>query len=103
MDAADFASRLLYAAAWCAGRLPLRWQQAIGARLGDVMRWRDAREARVARRNIALVAPGLAPAAAAELHRDLLRQTGRLGIWTRRATPAAVSSWPRRTTATTNW
>ena len=88
MDAADFASRLLYAAAWCAGRLPLRWQQAIGARLGDVMRWRDAREARVARRNIALVAPGLAPAAAAALHRDVLRQTGRLGmetlrIWTR--------------------
>ena len=88
MDAADFASRLLYAAAWCAGRLPLRWQQAIGARLGDVMRWRDAREARVARRNIALVAPGLAPAAAAALHRDVLRQTGRLGmetlrVWTR--------------------
>ena len=88
MDAADFASRLLYAAAWCAGRLPLRWQQAIGARLGDVMRWRDAREARVARRNIALVAPGLAPAATAALHRDVLRQTGRLGmetlrVWTR--------------------
>ena len=88
MDAADFASRLLYAAAWGAGRLPLRWQQAIGARLGDVMRWRDAREARVARRNIALVAPGLAPAAAAALHRDVLRQTGRLGmetlrVWTR--------------------
>ena len=88
MDAATFAARLLYAAAWCVGRLPLRLQQWTGARLGDAMRWRDAREAKVARRNIALVAPGLAPEVAAALHRDVLRQTGRLGmetlrIWTR--------------------
>lgn len=88
MDAAAIASRLLYAAAWCVGRLPLRVQQRLGAAAGTLMRWWNGREAKVARRNIALVAAELAPAEAAALHRAVMRQTGRLGIetlriWTR--------------------
>src|SRR5688572_10934080 len=88
MDAAAIASRLLYAAAWCVGRLPLAVQQRLGDAAGAAMRIANGREARVARRNIALVAPDLAPDAAAALLRAVLRQTGRLGfetlrIWTR--------------------
>lgn len=88
MDFAALASRLLYAAAWCAGRLPLRVQQALGDASGTVMRWWNGREAKVARRNLDLVAPALPPADADALQRAVLRQTGRLGIetlriWTR--------------------
>ena len=88
MPVADLASAILYAAAWSVGRLPLRLQQAAGAFAGDAMRLAGTREAKVARRNLALVAPTLAPDAAAALHRDVLRQTGRLAmetlrIWTR--------------------
>jgi KDO2-lipid IV(A) lauroyltransferase len=88
MDAAAIASRLLYAAAWCVGRLPLGVQRWLGDVSGAAMRLRDGRESKVARRNLALVAPALDPEAAAALHRDVLKQTGRLGvetlrIWTR--------------------
>src|SRR5688572_30332817 len=88
MDAAAIASRLLYAAAWCVGRLPLRWQQRLGDAFGTAMRVLDGRESKVARRNLALVAPALAPVDAKALHAAVLRQTGRLGvetlrIWTR--------------------
>jgi KDO2-lipid IV(A) lauroyltransferase len=88
MTGAWIASRLLFAAAWCAGRLPLRLQQRLGAAFGVAMRWVDGREAKVARRNIALAMPELdADAAAAQL-RAVLRQTGRLAfetlrVWTR--------------------
>lgn len=88
MDAAAIASRLLYAAAWCVGRLPLRALQRLGDFAGAVMGRLHVRESKVARRNIALVAPALDPAAADALRRDVLRQTGRLGfetlrVWTR--------------------
>ena len=60
MPPIPFASRLLFAAAWCVGRLPLRVHQRIGDALGAFTLRRNAREARVARRNLELVP--LAPA-----------------------------------------
>ena len=88
MPSIPFASRLLFAAAWCVGRLPLALQQRLGDALGRFAHWRDTREARVARRNLELVA-----AAPADLPREkaiagILRATGRnafetLRIWTR--------------------
>ena len=88
MDAAAIASRLLYAAAWCVGRLPHAVQRVLGDVAGTLMRWWNGREAKVARRNIALVAPELSAADAGALQRAVLRQTARLGIetlriWTR--------------------
>ena len=56
MPPVPFASRLLFAAAWCVGRLPLSLQQWLGDALGRFAHWRDTREARVARRNLELVA-----------------------------------------------
>jgi KDO2-lipid IV(A) lauroyltransferase len=88
MPSIPFSSRLLFAAAWCVGRLPLGLQQRLGDSLGRFAHWRDTREARVARRNLELVA-----AAPAQLPREqaiagILRATGRnafetLRIWTR--------------------
>ena len=49
MDSARFASRLMFAAAWCVGRLPLAWHQWLGDRLGRFALWRNTREAKVAR------------------------------------------------------
>lgn len=88
MTFAQAQARLLFAAAWCLGRLPLRWHQALGDRLGRwAHRWNN-RESRVARRNLELIAPALDPAAREHEVGELLRQTGRnaletLRIWTR--------------------
>ena len=88
MPPIPFASRLLFAAAWCVGRLPLSLQQGLGDALGRFAHWRDTREARVARRNLELVAatPGGLPREQAIA--GILRATGRnafetLRIWTR--------------------
>jgi KDO2-lipid IV(A) lauroyltransferase len=88
MQAARVASRFLFAAAWCAGRLPLAWQQWCGDRLGDFALWRNTREAKVATRNLELVSPEVDTAARRQAVRAILRQTGRnafetLRIWTR--------------------
>lgn len=88
MDSARVASRLMFAAAWCVGRLPLAWQQWLGDRLGRIALWRNTREARVARRNLELVSPDLSAAAREQAVLDVLRQTGRnafetLRVWTR--------------------
>lgn len=88
MDSARFASRLMFAAAWCVGRLPLAWQQWLGDRLGRFALWRNTREAKVARRNLELVSPELDPQAREQAVLEVLRQTGRnafetLRIWTR--------------------
>jgi KDO2-lipid IV(A) lauroyltransferase len=88
MDSARVASRLMFAAAWCVGRLPLAWQQGLGDRLGAFALWRNTREARVARRNLELVSPELSAPAREQAVLDVLRQTGRnaletLRIWTR--------------------
>ena len=78
----------MYAAAWLVGRLPLGLQQALGDGLARFSHWRNTREAKVARRNLELVAPDQdGPAREAAL-RAILRQTGRnafetLRIWTR--------------------
>jgi Kdo2-lipid IVA lauroyltransferase/acyltransferase len=82
------AAWLLYALAAALGRLPWSWLR----RLGDVAAWcwlrLDARESRVARRNIELAYPALSPAQAADLRRAVLRTTARqaletLRFWTR--------------------
>lgn len=84
----DLAAALLYLLAAGAGRLPWRWQRALGDALASLWRRLDAREARVSRRNLELAYPGLAPAAREALHRAVLRATARQGLemlafWTR--------------------
>lgn len=88
MDSARVAARLMFAAAWCVGRLPLAWQQWLGDRLGRFALWRNTREAKVARRNLELVLPELDAKAREQAVLAVLRQTGRnafetLRIWTR--------------------
>jgi KDO2-lipid IV(A) lauroyltransferase len=88
MPTIPFASRLLFAAAWCVGRLPLSLQQRMGDALGRFAHWRDTRESRVARRNLELVSPGLDTAAREQAVAGILAATGRnafetLRIWTR--------------------
>ena len=84
----EAAAALLYALAWTAARLP--WPVLRG--LADAMAWLsragNGREARVARRNLELVRPDLAPAAREVLLREILRTTARqafetLRLWTR--------------------
>ncbi len=83
-----FAAWLLYLAAAALGRLPWTWLRG----LGDAMAWLwqalDARENRVAGRNLELACPGLLPAERAGLQRAILRTTARqaletLRFWTR--------------------
>ncbi|RPE79820.1 lauroyl acyltransferase [Vulcaniibacterium tengchongense] len=80
----DFAARLLYASAWMLGRLP--WPLLL--RLGDALalwwRWREVREARVARVNLELAYPELAPAQRERLRRAILRTTARQALETAR-------------------
>lgn len=84
----DLAARLLYLLAATVGRLP--WP--LLRRFGDGIAWLwlrlDARESRVARRNLELAYPDLLPAQRVELHRAVLRATARqaletLRLWTR--------------------
>jgi KDO2-lipid IV(A) lauroyltransferase len=88
MRPADIAGSLFYAVAALLGRLPLRMLH----RFGDVAAWLsrvlDAREARVAQRNLELVYPQLDGVARGSLLRDVLRTTFRgafetLRFWTR--------------------
>ncbi|TNJ33026.1 lipid A biosynthesis lauroyl acyltransferase [Arenimonas terrae] len=81
-------SRLMYAAAWCVGRLPLAWAHRLGDAVGALSHRLNTRECKVARRNLELLGH---PADAGErdrMLRRILRQTGRnalesLRIWTR--------------------
>jgi Kdo2-lipid IVA lauroyltransferase/acyltransferase len=95
----DFRARLLYCAAALLGRLP--WP--LLKRLSDLMAWSwlrfDARESRVARRNLELAYPELAPAERTALHRRVLYSTARqtlemLRTWTRPA-PANLARLTR--------
>lgn len=85
MPAPPFASRLLYALAWLAGRLP--GKRALGVLAGELA-WRTgSREARVARRNLELALPGLPAGEREALARHVVRDTGRaaletLHLWT---------------------
>ncbi|HET8819771.1 MAG TPA: lauroyl acyltransferase [Xanthomonadaceae bacterium] len=83
-----FAARLLHSLATALARLP--WP--LLRRLADGVAWwwrrLDARESRVARRNLELAYPGLMPAEREALHAGVLRGTARqafetLRIWTR--------------------
>jgi KDO2-lipid IV(A) lauroyltransferase len=84
----DAAARLLHLLATAVGRLPWRWLAALGDALAALWRRVDARESRVARRNLELAYPALDDAARAELHRAVLRTTARqaletLAFWAR--------------------
>ena len=79
---------LLFAFAWLLGALPWR----VLYRAGDAVAWLwrrlDARESRVARRNLELALPALSAEARAALHGAVLRTTARqaletLRFWTR--------------------
>ena len=84
----EFAARLLHALAAAAGRLPWAWRNRLGDAVALLWRALEARESRVARRNLALAYPGLEPAARDRLHLAILRSTARqaletLRFWTR--------------------
>ncbi|MFP7722317.1 lauroyl acyltransferase [Lysobacter sp. A3-1-A15] len=84
----DLAARLLHLLATLVGRLPWRWLMRIGDALAALWRWRDVRESRVARRNLALAFPAMPPAARDSLHAAILRTTARqaletVRLWTR--------------------
>lgn len=82
------AARLLFLLAAAAGRLPWAALNAVGDGAAVLWRWRDAREARVARRNLELAYPELAPAGRERLRRAVLRTSARQALetfrfWTR--------------------
>lgn len=88
MDLIRLSSRLLFAAAWCVGRLPLAWQQRCGDWLGHFAYWRNTREAKVARRTFEFIALHPDGTVREQAVREVLAQTGRnafetLRIWTR--------------------
>jgi KDO2-lipid IV(A) lauroyltransferase len=81
-------ARLLYALAATVGRLPWSWLHALGDAVAALWRRLDAREARVARRNLELAFPHLDASQRDGLHRAVLRTTARqaletLVLWTR--------------------
>lgn len=96
---ADFLARLLYRAASLLGHLPWPWLK----RLSDLLAWGwltlNARESRVARRNLELAYPELGAAERERLHREILYSTTRqtlemLRIWTHPA-PANLARLTR--------
>ena len=88
MRIANIAGMLLYALAALIGRLPLRALHRLGDAIGWLLRVLNAREARVARSNLAIVYPLLDLPARKNLLRAVLRETARtacetLRFWTR--------------------
>jgi KDO2-lipid IV(A) lauroyltransferase len=84
----EFAASFLHALAAAFGRLPWAWRNRIGDAVAVLWRALNARESRVARRNLELAYPALAPDARAQLHLAVLRTTARqaletLRFWTR--------------------
>lgn len=83
-----FVARLLYLAAGALGRLPWSWQMGLGDALAWLWQRRAAREARVARVNLELAYPDLAPEPRERLQQAIVRTTARqaietLRLWTR--------------------
>lgn len=81
-------ARLLHALASAIGNLPWSWLQSLGDAIATLWRLLDAREARVARRNIELAFPHLGLGQREALQRAILRTTARqaletLVFWTR--------------------
>ena len=81
---ADFIARLLYLIASLLTRLPWPWLLRLGDAIAALMLRRETREARVARRNLELIDPGMLPAQRAELHQRIVRTTARQAIETLR-------------------
>ena len=86
----EAAAALLYALAWTAARLPWPLLRALADGVAALSIAVNAREARVARRNLELIRPDLDGAAREMLMRDILRTTARqafetLRLWTRPA------------------
>lgn len=86
-------ARLLHLALWLIGCLPFGILQALGGGLGRAVRWLGLREARVARRSIALCHPSMDEAARRALWHANLIETGKTllettRLWTR---PAAAN------------
>jgi len=99
MNRAQLLGRLMFAAAASVGLLPLWLQRALGALAGRVAHALNTREAKVARRNLELIAPELSVTERERRVGDILRSTGRnsletLRVWTRsrRANLALVRS-----------
>ncbi len=84
------AATLLYALAWSLARLPWSWLRALADAIASWWIRVNARESRVARRNLELAMPQLDAAERKALHRAILRTTARqaletLRLWTRPA------------------
>ena len=84
----DLAARLLYRLAAAFARLPWAWLRALADGLAALWDRLDAREAKVARRNLELIGPDWPPARREALLREILRSTARqlletLRLWTR--------------------
>jgi KDO2-lipid IV(A) lauroyltransferase len=84
MRTADIAGRLLYAAAWLIGRLPLRVLHALGDLCARLTRLANARAYRVTRRNLQLIAPDAPPAEHEDRARRVLRSTWNCALETLR-------------------
>ncbi len=88
MTASELLGRLLFALAWIPGRLPLGVQRALGHGFGRLVRVANAREWRVAQRNLELIDPGMPAPARDALARQIVQATGAnametLRVWTR--------------------
>lgn len=86
--ATEFIARLLYVLVALLTRLPLHWLNRIGDGIAGWWRRIDARESRMARRNLELAFPDLTPAQRDALHARIVRTTARqmletLRLWTR--------------------
>jgi KDO2-lipid IV(A) lauroyltransferase len=85
---ADLLARLAYFLAALLTRLPWPWLLRLGDGIAALMLRRNTREARVARRNLELIAPGMPPAQREQLQQRIVRTTARqaietLRLWTR--------------------
>ena len=86
----ELAAALLYALAWTVARLPWPLLRLLADGVARLSVATNAREARVARRNLELIRPDLDAAARERLVRDIVRTTARqafetLRLWTRPA------------------
>lgn len=87
MNAASLLGRLMFALAWIPGHLPLAAQRWLGAAAGRFAHASNLREAKVARRNLELIAPELSADERERRVGEILRATGRntmetLRVWT---------------------
>jgi KDO2-lipid IV(A) lauroyltransferase len=91
MSLSDVPARLLaglmFALAWCIGRIPLGLLRALGSGAGRLAHALNTREAKVARRNLEIIAPELSASEREHQVSAILRATGRnaletLRIWT---------------------